>query len=133
MITINIDTDRSGLFEVTNDVRAAIKNIGVENGIGVLWVPHSTAGITVISRMDELGFQDIEQEINRLVPTRIDFKHQYDTPSDAAGHIKSSIIGVSLSLIVQEGELVCPSGSGIFFFEFDGPRKRRYHIQVVGT
>ncbi|OQB24048.1 MAG: hypothetical protein BWY11_01421 [Firmicutes bacterium ADurb.Bin182] len=133
MVTINIDTDRSGLFEITHDVREAIKASGIQSGIAVLWVPHSTAGVTVISRMDELGFLDIENEINRIVPMRIDFEHQYDTPSDAAGHIKSAIIGVSVSLIIEDGELLCSPGSGIFFFEFDGPRKRRYHLQMISA
>ncbi len=133
MITVNIKTDKNGLFEITHDVKAAIHNSGIQSGIAVLWVPHSTAGVTVVSRMDELGLLDIEDEVNRLVPTRVDFKHQYDTPSDAAGHIKSAIIGVSISLIVDGGELVCSPGSGIFFFEFDGPRKRRYHIKIIGS
>lgn len=132
LVTIEIETNRSGLFEITDEVRAAIEASGIQSGVAVLWVPHSTAGATVISRMDALGFEDIEDDIARLVPTRTDFKHQFDTPSDAAGHIKSAIIGVSVALIIENGTLFCSPGSGIFFFEFDGPRKRRYHLQMVG-
>lgn len=132
MYTIGIDTDKSGLFEITDEVKKAVAKGGVKNGLAALWVPHSTAGITVISRMDELGFLDIVDEVNRLVPTRIDFKHQFDTPTDASGHIKSAIVGVSLTCIVEDGQLVIGSSQGIYFFEFDGPRSRKYHIEVLG-
>ena len=89
MERIDLKTDRSGLFEITDKVQACVTQSKVSCGIAVLWVPHSTAGLTVISKMDPLGFEDIEDEICGLIPTRVDFKHQFDTPSDAAGHIKS--------------------------------------------
>ncbi len=132
MKVITIKTNKSGLFEITDEVRAAIAASGVQNGIAALWVPHSTAGVTVISRMDELGFEDIVDEVNRLVPTRIDFKHQFDTPTDASGHIKSAVIGVSLSCIIEKGELVIGLSQGIYFFEFDGPRNRKYYLEIIG-
>lgn len=132
MKIFDIETDRNGLFEITADVDRAVRESGVKEGTAVVFIPHSTAAVTVISKMDELGFEDIETEISRLVPTRIDFRHQFDTPSDAAGHIKSSLIGVSVTVIISGGKLCMGSSQGIFFFEFDGPRKRRFYVQTAG-
>jgi len=128
----SIETTGNGLFEITDSIRSAVEKCGIKEGIVVINVPHSTAAVTVISRMDELGFLDIEDEVNRLIPTRTDFKHQFDTPSDAAGHIKSALVGISISLIIDGGQLQLGSSQGVFFFEFDGPRKRKYQIQVIG-
>ena len=81
---------------------------------------------------DPNGFEDIQNEVCRLIPTRIDFKHQHDTPTDAAGHVKSTLIGVDLPLIIHDGKLLLGSSQGIYFLEFDGPRKRSFYVQVMG-
>ncbi len=132
MKKINLSTERSGLFDITGQIENAILEDGIEEGFAVIWIPHSTAGITVISKMDPLGFEDIEDEIMRLIPTRVDFKHQFDTPTDAAGHIKSALMGVTLTVIIWEGKIQIGSSQGIYFFEFDGPRKRQIYIQTGG-
>jgi len=74
---------------------------------------------------------DIIDDVHRLVPTRADFKHIYDTPADAAGHIKSVLIGSSLSLIVKDGQLALGGSQSIMFFEFDGPRKRKVQLRIM--
>lgn len=76
------------------------------------------------------GFEDLQDEICRLIPTRIDFKHQFDTPQDAAGHVKSSMLGVSLSLIIADGKLLLGGSQGIYFVEFDGPRNREFYVKI---
>jgi secondary thiamine-phosphate synthase enzyme len=81
--------------------------------------------------MDQRTLLDIVTEIRRLVPTRIDFNHTYDTPADAAGHIKTTLIGTNLSLIVSKGQVLLGSSQSILFFEFDGPRQREIHIRVI--
>ena len=75
--------------------------------------------------------QRMQDEICRLIPTRIDFKHQHDTPTDAAGHVKCSLLGVSIPLIIDGGKLVLGGSQGIFFLEFDGPRKRKYYVKLI--
>ena len=75
--------------------------------------------------------EDLQDEICRLIPTRIDFKHQHDTPTDAAGHVKCSLLGVSIPLIIDGGKLVLGGSQGIFFLEFDGPRKRKYYVKLI--
>ncbi len=129
--TYDLKTDRNGLFEITEQVRQTLTESGVQEGIVVVMVPHTTAGLTIFSWPDPKGFEDVNDEVNRLVPTRIDFKHQHDTPTDAAGHVKSTLIGASLTLIVTEGRLLLGHSQGVYFFEFDGPRQRKFNVKVA--
>ena len=131
MQNFELQTTGNGVFEITEQVRQAVESSHVQEGMAVVVVPHTTAGVTIISFPDPLGLEDVNDEISRLIPTRINFKHQHDTPQDAAGHIKSVLVGVSLSLIISEAKLVLGHSQAIYFFEFDGPRQRKFHIQVV--
>ncbi len=131
MQNFELQTTGNGVFEITEQVRQAVESSHVQEGIAVVVVPHTTAGVTIISFPDPLGLEDVNDEISRLIPTRINFKHQHDTPQDAAGHIKSVLVGVSLSLIISEAKLVLGHSQAIYFFEFDGPRQRKFHVQVV--
>jgi len=130
MMTFQLNTTGNGVFDITEQVRQAVTSSQVQEGIAVIMVPHTTAGVTIISFPDPLGLEDVNDEIRRIVPTRIDFKHQHDTPQDAAAHVKSVLVGISLSLIVSEGKLVLGHSQAIYFFEFDGPRLREFHVQV---
>ncbi len=126
-----IATKEHDVVDLTKDVKAFVKESGIKEGVCLLHIPHTTAGLTITSFWDPKGFEDLQDEIRRLVPTRIDFKHQHDTPQDAAGHVKSSFIGVNMSLIIHEGELLLGHSQGIFFLEFDGPRKREYFVKLI--
>ena len=126
-------TDRNGLFDITDEVNEAVAASNVTDGIVVVATPHTTAAITVVSYHDPLGLEDVHDEICRLVPTRVDFKHQYDTPQDAAAHIKTAIVGTSHSTIVEAGKLCLGSSQKIYFWEFDGPRARTFLVQVVAA
>lgn len=125
-------TAHNSTHEITEQVRQAVADSGVQSGICVVFVPHTTAAITVTSFWDLAGLEDLQDEIGRLVPTRIDFKHQFDTPRDAAGHVKSSLLNVSETFIVENGGLTVGGSQGIFFLEFDGPRKREVYVKVLG-
>ena len=127
---IKFRTCENDLFELTDNVKAIVEESGVKDGLCTVYCPHSTAAIVVTSRMDPKGFDDLRDEINRLIPTRIDFKHQLDTPTDASGHIKSTILGVSQTFIVNDGKLYLGSSQGIFFLEADGPRNRKVAVRV---
>lgn len=127
----HISTQKDDVFDITENVRAYANNSGVQEGIAVVYTAHTTASICVTSKMDPAGFDDLRDEVNRLIPTRIDFKHQFDTPSDAAGHIKSSLIGVSMTFIITGGKLLLGGSQGIYFLEHDGPRKRSYYVKVI--
>jgi len=134
MITININTERrQDLVNVTNVIEESVAASGTDEGICVVYCPHTTGGITLNSQMDPPTLTDLIEEIDRIVPTRVDFKHIFDTPSDAAGHIKASIIGNSVSIPITSGKLSLGSSQGILFWEFDGPRKRKIHLQIIGS
>jgi secondary thiamine-phosphate synthase enzyme len=119
------------LVNITAEVQEAVKASGVKEGACIVYIPHTTGGLTINSIMDPATLADLKHEIKRLVPTRVDFEHIYDTPPDAAGHIKSSLIGPSLSLIITGGSLLLGHSQGILFWEFDGPRRREIHLRIL--
>lgn len=125
-----ITTTYNGIHDITENVKKTVEESGVKEGTCIVYNPHSTAGVTVFSPWDPEGFKDLDEEIRRLIPTKVDFRHQHDTPQDAAGHVKSSLLGVSISFIVTEGKLLLGGSQGIYFLEFDGPRNREYFVKI---
>jgi secondary thiamine-phosphate synthase enzyme len=124
-------TKANEAYEITTTVREAVAASGIKDGLCVVFVPHTTAGLSISSFWDPKGLEDVHDDINRLVPTRIDFKHQFDTPQDAAGHVKSVLVGVSLTLIIAAGAPLLGHSQGIFFNEFDGPRQRQFFVKCT--
>lgn len=131
MTVHRLRTAGNGAHDVTAAVRAAVAASGLQSGVLVVTIPHTTAGLAVLSFPDPLGLEDVADELARLVPTRIDFKHQHDTPQDAAGHVKSALVGVSLSLIVDRGALQLGHSQAVYLLEFDGPRDRQVYLQAA--
>ena len=118
-----IETKERDVVALTSDIRAFVENSGIQEGTCIVCTPHTTAALTITSFWDPNGFLDLQDEICRLIPTRIDFKHQHDTPQDAAGHV--------MALPIHEGKLLLGHSQGIYFLEFDGPRHREYYVKVV--
>lgn len=134
LTTIELQTPPGeSLTNVTDRVRAAVEASRVAQGICVVFAPHTTAGLTLNSAIDPATAADLVSELHRLVPTRVDFHHVFDTPADAAGHIKASLVGASVSLIISEGELILGNSQSLLFFEFDGPRARKVLVQIIGS
>jgi secondary thiamine-phosphate synthase enzyme len=132
LININLTTEiREGLINITPQVQEAVEKSGTAEGLCVVYVPHTTAAVMVNSAMEESTLLDIISEVRRLVPTRVDFNHTYDTPADAAGHIKATLVGTSVALIVTGKTLLLGSSQSIFFYEFDGPRDRRFMVRIM--
>ena len=129
--SFELKTESNLAYDITQDVERAVQDSGVSCGIGVVSLPHTTAAVCIISFPDPNTLDDVMEEVARLVPTRIDFKHQHDTPQDAAGHIKSALIGCSLSILVDGGVPVLGHSQRIYFLEFDGPRERSVNVCVV--
>jgi len=131
--TVVFDTPGGdALVDITAHVQQAIDESGVHAGLCAIVVPHTTAGITINSGLDPATPNDILADLKRLVPTRVDFEHQYDTPADAAGHIKATLVGHSVTLVIEEGKLLLGHSQSIMFYEFDGPRKRRAQVKILG-
>lgn len=123
-------TEKNDVRPLTEFAEQAVAESGVTEGMCIIQVPHTTAGLCITSKWDETDFADIKGEFRRIVPTRVDFCHQFDTPEDAAGHIKSILAGSTLAVIVKDGKLLLGSSQGIYFLEFDGPRDRMCYVKV---
>ncbi|KAA3646694.1 MAG: YjbQ family protein [Chloroflexi bacterium] len=124
-------SQRQEMVNLLEDVQSVVSESGVEEGMCFVYCPHTTGGLVVNSYMDPNTPKDITFEMDRLVPTRVDFFHINDTPSDAAAHVKASLVGISQTFIVSEGKLQLGHSQGILFAEFDGPRDRHVMVKVV--
>ena len=130
--TISVVTPKGDSMNlITEQVQAIIRNSGIKSGVCFLIVPHTTAAITINSYLDPATVQDIVTDVRRLVPTRTDFNHIFDTPADAAGHIKATLIGNSEIVLIENGELVLGHSQGLFLYDFDGPRQRRVLVKII--
>lgn len=128
--TIQIKTEFKGYPSITADVYEIVKKSGVKDGICVVSVPHTTAGLCITSFWDKRGLDDLVDEIDRSFPARVSYKHQA-SPYDAAGQVKSAFISFSAMLLIKDGKLVLGSSQGLVLLEFDGPRLREVNVQVV--
>jgi len=113
-------------IDITNIISEEAENIG--NGIMLIYVPHTTAAITINEAYDPSVMDDLMEKLSALVPYSKNYKHS-EGNSDA--HIKSSLIGNSVQLIVENGNLVLGKWQGIFFLEFDGPRDRKIFVKTM--
>jgi secondary thiamine-phosphate synthase enzyme len=124
-------TTRQELINITDQVKDVVARSGVTDGMCYVYCPHSTAGLTINSYLDPLTPKDITFEVDRIVPTRVDFIHTTDTPSDAAAHIKSTLVGIDEAVFIHDGKLMIGHSQGVLFAEFDGPRDREFYVKVV--
>ncbi len=126
---INVQTSaRTQFVIVDNQVNQVIEASGVQNGQCILWVPHTTAAVTINENADPDVVRDMIFEMNKIVPFNDGYHHM---EGNSAAHIKSSLFGPSLSLIIDGGNLVLGTWQSIYFCEFDGPRRRRVHVKIM--
>lgn len=130
MITIDVESRRqTEMLDITEEVRRAIRQTGIDSGLVVLFVPHTTAAVTINENADPDVVRDILMELNKIVPFDDHYRH---AEGNSAAHLKSTLVGASETLLIDKGEPVLGTWQGIYFCEFDGPRRRRLHIRVVG-
>lgn len=125
-----LTTEFRSCTSITAAVNELVAESGVQEGLCLVSVPHTTAGLAITSFWDPRGLADLMDEIDRNIPTRVSYKHQ-DSPYDASGHVKSAMMGSSATLIIHEGKLVLGSSQGLVFVEFDGPRPREFYAQII--
>lgn len=118
---------RSELMDITPLVRDIVHKSKIENGLCYVFVPHTTAGITINENADPSVRQDILTGLDKLVPWQGDYTH---LEGNAAAHIKASLVGSSETIPVEKGDLVLGTWQGVFFAEFDGPRRREVWIKI---
>ena len=122
---------RSELVDVTDRVRGVVERSGVREGIVVAQSLHTTAALTINENADPDVPRDLVGKLDRLVPREEAFYRHAEGNSDS--HLKTSVFGPSLTVIVSEGKLVLGTWQGIWFCEFDGPRERRIAVQVLAA
>ena len=129
METIRVNTDRrEQLVDITAEVRGSVESSGVTSGMCVLWSMHTTAGLTVNESADPDVARDIEDWLADAAPEGAGYRHR---EGNADSHIKTSLAGPGLTLIVDDGRLQLGTWQGVFLCEFDGPRTRDVGIQVL--
>jgi secondary thiamine-phosphate synthase enzyme len=128
MTTIEVKTrSREELVDITEEVQKVVAQSGVKEGICYLFVPHTTAGITINETWDPSVRKDITEVLRKVAPPGANYHH---TEGNADAHIKTSVVGSNAFVFVSDGRLVLGTWQGIYLAEFDGPRSRRVIIHV---
>jgi len=129
METIEITTRaRSEAVDITSRVQEAVSRAGISDGVAVVYSPHTTAGVTVNEHADPDVMADVMATLERLVPRRGPYAH---TEGNSDAHVKASLVGASVCVPVAQGRLALGTWQGVFFCEFDGPRRRRALVQIL--
>ncbi len=121
-------TKRTEMIDVTDIIQKQINKLGISNGICICYVPHTTGGITINEGADPNVCRDIICKLNQLIPKGDMYKH---LEGNADSHIKATIVGNSINIIIENGSLVLGTWQKIFFCEFDGPRTRKIYIKTI--
>ncbi|MFO7785639.1 MAG: secondary thiamine-phosphate synthase enzyme YjbQ [Thermodesulfobacteriota bacterium] len=116
---------RNQMVDITSDVKKEISNAGIREGICTVYVPHTTAGVTINEGADPAVCRDILSKLEDLVPPNGDYRHM---EGNADSHVKASLMGSSVSVIVESGLPVLGTWQKIFFCDFDGPRTRKAYV-----
>ncbi|MEW6002476.1 MAG: secondary thiamine-phosphate synthase enzyme YjbQ [Nitrospirota bacterium] len=119
---------RVEFIDITGMVQDAVKEAGVSEGVCCLYVPHTTAGITINEGADPSVQRDIQNILSRIAPRDMNYFHR---EGNADAHIKSTLVGTLVNVIIDEGKLLLGTWQSIFFCEFDGPRHRRIAVKFV--
>lgn len=119
---------RNEFIDITETVEEVIKEVGIKDGICCLYVPHTTAAITINEGADPSVQRDIINVLSRLIPHDMNYAHR---EGNADAHIKSTIVGSSVNVIIEDGKLLLGTWQAIFFCEFDGPRHRRVAVKFI--
>lgn len=130
MTTFSVATSRKTEFlDITREVERIVNQTGVQEGLVWVYVPHTTAGVTINEGADPSVQEDILSVLNRIIPLQGPYRH---AEGNSAAHIKASLIGSSVLVAVEKGKLVLGTWQSIFFGEFDGPRSRKVMLKLIG-
>jgi secondary thiamine-phosphate synthase enzyme len=130
MEAIDVSThSRTEMIDVTRQIGECVRKSGVKHGTCTIYVPHTTAAVTINEGADPSVKSDIVGTLNRLVPFEAGYSH---VEGNSAAHIKSTIVGVSRTVPIEDGALALGTWQSVFFCEFDGPRRRKLYVSVSG-
>jgi secondary thiamine-phosphate synthase enzyme len=129
MKTIEIQThQREEFIDITPKVQQAVSSAGITEGLCLVYIPHTTAGLTINEHADPDVTADILMALRKLVPDSLPYEHG---EGNSPAHVKASLIGASVQVVVEDARLALGTWQGIFFCEFDGPRKRKVYVQLL--
>lgn len=118
---------RTELLEITHEVQGFVSASGIREGLCVVYVPHTTAGVTINEAADPSVKADLLMELNKIVPFQDRYQH---SEGNSAAHIKATLVGSSVTIPITQGSLALGTWQGIYFCEFDGPRRRQVFVQI---
>jgi secondary thiamine-phosphate synthase enzyme len=120
--------ERTELVDVTSDINQIIQKSGIDQGLCMLYVPHTTAAVTINESADPSVKSDMLMILNKIIPWEANYRH---LEGNSAAHIKSTLVGSSELIAIENRTLVLGTWQGIFFCEFDGPRNRKLHVRIL--
>lgn len=118
---------KENLIDITDQVQEAVNSSGVETGICCVYVPHTTAGVTINENADPSVKDDIMMALRKIVPDSLPYTH---AEGNSPSHIKATLVGSSISVIIENKRLALGTWQGIIFCEFDGPRRRKFFVHT---
>ncbi|HZK26525.1 MAG TPA: secondary thiamine-phosphate synthase enzyme YjbQ [Thermoclostridium sp.] len=124
----NLRTETEGFYNVSAQINESLKKSGIENGICVVFCPHTTAGMTINENADPDVVTDMLFALKKTIPDRPEFTH---FEGNTTAHLKSSLMGSSVTVIIQNKALVLGTWQSVYFCEFDGPRSRTFYVKVI--
>ncbi len=127
--TLQIKTEKHTEFiDITRKVQEIIMNSKVKSGVCYIFIPHTTAGITINENADPDVKSDMLMELNKIIPFDDNYKH---IEGNSSAHIKASLLGFSETVFIEDGRLLLGTWQGIYFCEFDGPRVRKVYVKII--
>ncbi len=119
---------KTQMVDITNDIKKLVSESGIREGLLIVYVPHTTAGVTINENADPSVKSDILMVLNKIIPENEKYRH---LEGNSPAHLKSTLVGASQLIAIQDGDLCLGTWQGIFFCEFDGPRNRKVHIRIL--
>lgn len=127
--TLELKTNSQTEFlDITDLIRDLVSRSEIMDGLCQIFIPHTTAAVTINENADPTVKTDMLKELNKIIPFDDNYQH---FEGNSAAHIKSSLIGPTLAVIVQKGQMMLGTWQGIYFCEFDGPRRRKIWVKVI--
>ena len=129
MKSFSVRTEKHTQFlDITREIQSSLSDFGIRNGVVTVFVPHTTAGVTINENADPDVVADVADALEKAVPWQAAYSH---TEGNAAAHVKASMMGSSVHIIVEDGRLQLGTWQGVYFCEFDGPRSRKVWVQPI--
>jgi secondary thiamine-phosphate synthase enzyme len=129
MKKFDVQTGSKEVFvDITKQIEEEVRKSDIKSGICIVYVPHTTAAVTINENADPTVRQDILMTLRKAVPDSLPYAH---AEGNSPAHVKSSLVGASITIPIEDGKLVLGTWQGVFFCEFDGPRRRQVYVKLL--